>query len=137
MQIQLCGSHQFFFLLDIHSNLVPKQNTLTNKNYRHIYGVCLFMKKNNKEEILVTILPIKGIIGIKCWRLMKLIFEYAVSEDIKRWFIFSMAHWSITYCIYVLNITLPPSCDSNWFSFCNLVKNLISTSKKLSPIYTT
>lgn len=56
-----------FFLLDIHSNLVPKQTTVTIKNYKHlIFMEYAYFKNNNKEEILVTILPTKGVIRIKC-----------------------------------------------------------------------
>lgn len=47
----------------------------------HVYMFMeyLYFQNNNKEEeILVTILPTKGVIRIKSWRLMKFIFKYVL-----------------------------------------------------------
>lgn len=63
MPIQLNTFYHPNFLLDIHSNLVPKLTTVT------IKATNIFMdyiyKKKNKKEIVVTILPTTAIIRIR------------------------------------------------------------------------
>lgn len=74
MQIWFDTFYHINSLLEIHPYLVPKQTILTSKNYKCTTFIEYVYEKNNKERILVTILPAKRLIKIKCWRLMKFIF---------------------------------------------------------------